>query len=879
MRPWGTKRLFRHTNRSKTDVRAEINGEFAFHLDMRTDELVREGRSYPDARAQAVSEFGRADSSAVVLAWLGERVERRRRFRRFGAEFRQDATLGVRLLFRSPGFATVAVLTLALGIGANTAIYSVLDAVLLRPLPYPEADRIVLVSETLENGNPNSSSGGAFLDWRTHQTQFSALMLTGRVSYNLRGVGTPERLTGMEVSHEFLDVLGIPPLIGRGFLPEEDRPGGPNSVVMITEELWRSRLGADPSIVGRTIVLDEIPRTVIGVLARGTWMLKEDSFFVPAVLVPGTDRAERQGHWAGVFGRLAPAASVAQAEAELKTIKQQLNARYPAFKQKWSVMVQPVRDVIGGLTRTPMLILLGAVSVVLLIACANVTNLLLARSFHRQHELAVRAAIGASRGRLMRQILTENLMLALFGGLAGVLVAYVGVGVLHRFTSPAMPIIFTPRLDLPVLLFSLAVTVATGPLVGLLPAWRAGRTDLSGAMNTGSKGVASLGRQRTQSLLVVAEVALTVVLLASAGLLLRSLARTASADPGFEPARVLAFDVSLPDASYASREQRLAFRTELIARLRALPAVEAAGTGMAIPFSGGGFGEYFRRPDNAEREPVIGRMDFVSPGYLEAIGSRLVAGRRFTDADNRLDGPRVAVISEETRRMFFPKGDAIGQPLIVRGQTWLVVGVIADVVDRRLDVPRGAFAYVPSAFNLSRLSVAIRTPLEPLSLVARVREEIARLDPGVAVASPRALDRAMADSMTERRVVLALVFIFAGAALTLAATGLYGVMAYAVATRRHEFGIRMAFGATRPGLLRHVLGGGLRMTCLGVVAGLGAASLAAKLLASQLYQVRGSDPLVIVGTAATVIAVAVLACSVPAWRASRFELASVLRGE
>jgi predicted permease len=398
-------------------------------------------------------------------------------------------------------------------------------------------------------------------------------------------------------------------------------------------------------------------------------------------------------------------------------------------------------------------------------------------------------------------------------------------------------------------------------------------------MNTGSKGAAAGGRQRTQSALVVSEVALTVVLLASTGLLMRSLANAAATDPGFEPGRVLAFDVSLPQTTYGTRERRLAFSRDLLSLLRALPGVEAAGTGMAIPFTGGGYGEFFRRPDGAERQPVIGRLDFVSPGYLEALGTRLRAGRRLTDADNRLDGPRVAVISEQTARMFFPKGDAVGQPLIVRGQTWQVVGVIADVVDRRLDVPRGAFAYVPSVFNLSRLSVVVRTPLDPMTLVASVRAGIARLDPGVAVASPRALDRAMAESMIQRKVVLALVVTFAAVALALAATGLYGVMAYTVATRRREFGIRMALGATREVLRRDVLQSGLRVTGIGLIAGLAIAIGVAQLLASELYQVGGSDPLVIAGTALTVFAAAMLACWTPAWQASRFDPTAALRSE
>ena len=878
MRPWHVKRLFRLPNRTRGEIRADVTDEFAFHLDMRTAELTREGMSPSDARAQALREFGKVASSAQVLAQLGDNVERRRRIGHFAAELWQDAGLGLRLLARGPGFAAVAILTLALGIGANTAIYSVLDAVLLRPLPYPEPGRLMLVSETLDNGNPNSVSGGAFLDWRAHQTQFDALTLTHPVTYNLRG-DVPERLAGMEVSHEFLKVLGIPPLLGRGFLPDDDRPGGRNDVVMITEELWRSRFGADAAIVGQTIVLDEVSRTVIGVLPAGAWMLKDQSFFVPAVLMPGTQRSERSPHWAAVFGRLASNATVASADAELKQIKRQLNVQYPPFKQKWGAIVQPVAEVIGGLAQTPMLILLGAVSLVLLIACANVANLLLARGCHRQQELAVRAALGASGGRLVRQLLTENLMLALLGGLAGIAVAYFGLDVLRRFTADALPITLTPKLDMQVLLVSLAITVVTGPLVGLLPALRARRPDLSAAMNSGSKGASSGGRQRTQSLLVVAEVALTVVLLASAGLLLRSLAKAASVDPGFEPSRVLTFQLSLPDVSYTSTEKRLAFATELLDRLRALPGVHGAGSGMAIPFVGGGYGEYFFRPGRAEGDLELGRMDYVSPGYLEALGTRLLTGRRFTDADNRLGGPRVAVISEWTMRRFFPKGDAIGQPLTVGGQTWQIVGVIADVVDRRLDVPHGAFGYVPSAFNLSQLSVVVRTPLDPLSLVATVRAEVARLDPGVAVASARALDRAMAESMTQRKVVLALVGVFATAALLLAAIGLYGVMAYAVATRRREFGIRMAFGAVRQDLIRQVLRGGLTLTTMGLLVGLAGAVGVARLLASELYQVRGSDPLVIAGTTATVLAVAILACSVPAWRASRFHPMAALRVE
>jgi predicted permease len=878
MRPWGVKRLFRHASRTPDDVRRDVSDEIGFHLEMRAEELMRDGFSAAEAHAVARREFGALETGAGALIRIDNRIERRRLVGRLLGELRQDASIGTRLLLRSPGFAVVAIMTLALGIGANTTIYSGLDAALLRPLPYPSPDRLVLVSEAREDGVRNSTSGGAFLDWRSSHRGFEALVLTGRVNANLRDRNAAERLTGMEVSHEFLQVLGIAPLVGRGFQPEEDRPGGNNAVVMLTEELWRSRFNADPALIGSTIVLDEVPHTVIGVLPRRGWMLKDVTYFVPAVLVPGTDRARRSPHWAGVFGRLAPGVTAAQARSELLAVKARVNDQYPPFKQRWGVMVQPLTDVIAGVTRTPMLLLLGAVSLVLLIACANVANLLLARSCHRQQELAVRAALGASSGRLVRQLLTESLVLTFLGGAAGVALAYGGVAVLRQLTVDALPIEFAPRLDIRVLGCSLAVTLLIGPLVGLLPALRARRPDPGAAMNSGSKGAAVGASQRTKAALVVLEVALTVTLLASAGLLMRSLANAASADPGFQPDRILAFDVSLPDASYASHDRRLAFASQLMTRLRALPGVEGTGTGLAIPYASGGYGEFFARGDR-QSDPVIGRMNFVSPGYLEALGARLIAGRRFAEADNRADGPPVTIISDQTRRMFYPRENPVGQTMVIRGERWEVIGVVSDVVERRADLPPGAYAYMPSARNGSSPSVIVRTSLEPATLLPLVRAEVARIDQGVAVANPRTLDRARVDSMSERRIVFALLATFAVAALVLASLGVYGVMAYTVATRRREFGIRLACGALRGDIMRDVLRRGAAVTSIGLVAGLAGASGAARLIAGQLYHVGTADPLVAITTAATVLSAALAACWLPAWRASRIDPASALRAE
>ena len=879
MRPWHVKRLFRYPFRSRAVVRADIAEEFAFHLDMRTDQLMREGMSTHDARAQAESEFGNRAVGVQVCVHTGDRLERRRRVAHVVDELGQDIKIGLRLLGRNPGFATVAIVTLALGIGANTAIYSVLDSLLLRPLPYPEPNRLVQISETLESGRPNSVSGGAFLDWRAHGTQFEAITLTAQVAHNLRGPTTTERLSGLEVSHEFFRVLGVPMLYGRGFLPEEDRPGGAGGVVVITEELWHSRFGADPLLLGRAIVLDEVPRTVIGVMPAGAWVVRDHSFFVPAVLAPGTFRAERSPHWAAVFGRLAPGATVAQADAELKSVKQQLAAHYPAFKQGWSVVVQPAEEVIRGLTRGPVVILFTAVAVVLLIACANVANLLIARGFRRQQELAVRTAIGATGNRLLRQVLTENVVLAASGGLAGVAVAYFGVAVLRRVAAASLPLSLAPRLDERALLFALAATLATGLAAGIVPALRARRLDIHAATIDGGRGGTGAGRRRTQALLVIAEVALTVVLLTSAGLLLRSLVNASSVDPGFDPTRVLAFEVSLPDASYGSREKRLAFATELVERLRGVPGVTVAGSSMAMPFSGGGYGEFFRRPEAEALDRALGRLDYVSPGYLEALGARLLAGRAMTEADNRSDGPSVIVINETAAKMFFPDGQVVGEPLVIASNTWRIIGVVADIVDRRLEVAHQPFAYAPRAFNLSQISMAVRTPLDPLSLVSGIRREVERLDPGVAVANPRALDGAMAESLAQRKVVLGLVVTFAIVALGLASIGLYGVMAYAVANRRREFGIRMVLGARRSEVMRHVLRDGLTMMGAGLVMGLAGVVATGRLLASELYQVPNADPMSIAGTTAAVGVVALLASLIPALRAARVDPAVVLRSE
>ena len=880
MRPWGVKRLFRFATRTREEIGVDIDDEVAFHMAMRVEALEREGLSADEARAQAAREFGDRSRHAVACAAIDLGAERQSRVRRLLDDGVQDMRLGLRLLARSPGFTAAAVLTLALGIGANTAIYSLLDAVLLRPLPWPEPERLALIWETRPDGGTNSASGGAFLDWRTNQTRFSAIVLTNPVAYNLRDSRGTERLSGMEVSHEFLQVLGVPARLGRGFLPDEDRPGGPTNVMMLTEEFWRSRFGGDPAILGRTLVLDDVPRTVVGVLPREAWLFPDHSFFVPAVLAPDTGRTARSGHWAAIFGRLAPQATFASANEELRAIKKRFDPQYPAFKQAWSVLAQPVTEALGMVTRTPMLLLLGAVSLLLLIACANVANLVLARGRQREPELATRAALGAGSGRIVRQLITESLALAGLGGVLGLGIAALVLQVLRQVAADALPLAFRPALNTRVLVASVVITLATGVLFGLVPAIRARRPAISAAINSGGRRSTSAGQHRVQATLVGAQVALTVVLLAATGLLLRSLANTVRTDAGFDAEKVLAFDVSLPRASYDSDARALAFVSALLERLRATPGVEAAGSGMGIPFSGGSTGEYFQRPGTGGDEgQTLGRLDFISSGFLEALGARVRLGRLIADSDVSGAGARVVVINETAARRFFAGETAVGQTLRIAAQEWRVIGVVADIVDRRLDGTQAPVAWVPMTFGPQRRSFAVRTSGAPLALVESMRRELASVDPGVALANPRALASARSGSLTQRKVVLGLVAAFAAAALLLASVGIYGVMAYVVATRRREIGIRLALGSTPVDVIRHVIAGGLRPIALGLALGVGGALLAARLLASELYGVSASDPGVLTGTVVTLLGIGLLACWLPAWRATRLDPLASLRSE
>ena len=792
-----------------------------------------------------------------------------------------DLKFALRQLAKSPGFTSVAILSLALGIGANTVIFSAVDAVLLRPQPYPQPENLVNVFERVPTGGRNSVSGSSFKDWREHQTKFEALAIYANDQFDLTGRGDPEKISTLSVSSEFTRVLGVPPLLGRSFNAEDDQLGGQNNVVILTERFWRTRFGASPSAIGDTLHLDGKPHTIIGVLRDGTWFQHDVQIFTPYLLVPNSYLTSHDVHRARVIGRLAPGVSLAQAEAELNAIKESLEATYPSYKQTWGVLLQPTREFLAQESKPVVLLLLGAVVLVLLIACANVANLLLARAATRQREIAVRAALGASGWRLVRQVFVESLLLSLLGGGLGVMLATWGVDLLGSLSDRLLPATMIPQVDLRVLGFSLAISCATGLLFGTLPALRVRRPDLTQAMKHGGLGTTDGHRNRSQSLLVIAEVALTAILLVGTGLLVRGMVQSVTADPGINPRHVLMFDLTMPfNATYEGEERRMGFLNRALDEIRAVPGVRAAATTDNLPFSNGGQGYYYsleERPDT--RQERVGAIKYVSPGYFDTLGARIVRGRPLAEQDNRANAPRVLVVNQRLVEALFGEENPIGRRLNVASQTWEIVGVAADMrVDGLPTPPRPTFYAAQWHFPWSS-SFMVSTQGDPLAAMTAIAAAIHRLDPTLPLANPRTLEQAMQKSLGPQKLILNLIAAFAATALLLASLGLYGVMAYTVASRQRELSIRAALGAGAAELMRLVVGRGLRLTVLGLGAGLLCALALGRGFASRLPGVTSHDPLVFTIAALVLVVVGLLATWLPALRATRAEPVVALRAE
>jgi putative ABC transport system permease protein len=813
----------------------------------------------------------------------------------------QDLQYGWRMLRRSPGFSLVAILTLAIGIGANAAMFSVINTVLLRPLPFPDAQRIVFVWDTDPNRNVDRgmASSAEFLDWRNQNHSFEELSVWRTWFYNLTGSAEPEQVFGVHASANFLHLLGVRPILGRDFISEEDRVGH-DQVAIITYGLWQRRFGGDPAIVGKNILLDEKPFTVVGVLPRGFSIFgtsRQFDVWMPMAL----DRAQlhREDHSVIVFGRLRKGVTLAQAQAEMETIKARLKQQYPAVDQQDGVRIVAFREDLARNIKPGLLVLLGAVVLVLLIACVNVANLVLARAATREREITLRATLGAGRGRIIRQLLTESALLALIGGALGVLLAYGGLHLL-RLALPSeggygeIPHSEWLGIDGMVLAFTFVVSVLTGILFGLAPAIQISRAELYESLKEGSHG--SIGGRRsrfTRSALVIAEVAFSLLLLVCSGLLIRSFYLLMSEDLGIDPGNVLTAQIWLPESHYAAGAPVMNFYQQAIERIGALPGVKSASAVNFLPLSG--WGDYCNfdiagRPIAPADKPNTAQYRVADWRYLRTMGINVKSGRDFAASD----GPNaegVVILNEALAHRYWPDQNPIGQQIhlkfpptktpwqpVARDSMLTVIGVVADVREWEWGEEKVGQLYLPYAQNPSRIMrLVVRTTGDPAAIAPAVRHAVAGVDSSQAITEIHTMDQLLAQAVSQRRLNMLLLAVFAAIATILAAIGIYGVMAYGVTQRFHEIGVRMALGAEPSDVLKMVVTDGMKLAVIGLLLGIVGAALLSRYLESQLYGIKATDPFTYAGVALGLAAVAVAACYFPARRATKVDPISALR--
>ena len=796
----------------------------------------------------------------------------------------QDLRYGIRMLLKRPGFAALAALTLAVGIGANTAIFSVVNAVILRPLPYADPDRLLLIRETKLPQFPEFAiAPGNFLDWQSQNEAFEQTEAFRTFFYNLTGEGEPERLRASRITAGMFAMLGAQPTLGRDFLAEEDRPGS-DGVAILSYGLWQRRFGGNPQIVGQQMTLNGRGYTVIGVMPATLRFLDRNAELWTPMAFTEQDRQNHGGHFISAVARLKPGITLEQAQSNLSTIAARLEQQYPSSNAGWGVKLTPLFEAAVGQMRPTLLVLLGAVALVLLIACANVANLLLARASSRHKEIAIRSAMGAGRWRIVRQLLTESLVLAIVGGALGVLLAYWGLDLLLSLAPQNLPRMADVSLDGRALGYTLGLTLLTGVIFGLAPALQSSNPDLNESLKEGGRGSTSGRRQGVRSLLVVTEIALALMLLAGAGLMLKSFWRLQQVDPGFKPENALVVNINLPATKYAEDAQQSAFFQQLLERTAALPGVQSVGATQSMPL----IGDYILglviegRPEPAPGEEPSTNYYAVSPDYFRAMGIPLLRGRSFTEQD-RAGAPRVAIINETLARRFFPDEDPIGKRIHVTNgpETFReIVGIVGDVRQYGLEREPPAQAYEPYLQEpFAGMSLVVRAAADPANLSAAIRQEVFALDKDQPVASVRTLEEVLAASVAQRRFSMTLLGVFGGIALLLASVGIFGVMNYTVAQRTHEIGIRMALGAQRRDILRLVVGQGMTLTLVGVALGLVAAFAGTRLMASLLYGVSATDPLTFTGVALLLALVAFLACYLPARRAMKVDPMIALRYE
>ncbi|HUG13081.1 MAG TPA: ABC transporter permease [Opitutaceae bacterium] len=863
----------------RAKVNREMDAEMSAHIEMQTERNITAGVDPDEARYAALRQFGNVGS-------LQERAREQRGWV-WLEQLSQDLRFGARSLRKQPGFTTVAVLTLAFGIGANTAIFSVFEAVLLKPLPYPNPGQLVTLTDLHQKGYIRAASFPNFADWREQNSVFQEIAAASSVSYNLAGDGEPERVLAQRVSAGFLPLLGISPGLGRWFTADEDRAGA-DRVAVISHGMWLRRFSGSSDVVGKRVILDSESYTVVGVMpdgfrtvAGGRFLSAVDTCELWTPLATDADKSPRGSVFLRVIGRLKPGVSLEGASGDMNAIAAGLAELHPSENAGFGIRVRDLHMDLAESARPAVWLLAGAVALLLMLVCANVANLFLVRAAARTGEMTVRAALGASRARIVRQLLTESALVAACGGGLGVVFGWWGVGLLRRFLPQNQVPLNAAEINITVIAFTLAVSLAAGLVFGLAPAWLSAKAGLNNALKNASKGAIGGGRGRLRHGLVVGEVALAFMLLTGAVLVAKSMEHLLKVDPGFRATNVLTMRLHLPGARYDASEKIRAFYDELLARLNALPGVESVGGVAALPMSGGISTWSFAIDGRPEPVGAMNYTDVQSAtiDYFATLGIPLFRGRLFEEADHA-GTSMVALINRQMVAKFWPGEDPVGRTIGLAGQTHTIVGVVGDVRHFGLSANVRPETYVPHTQRAERsMMLAVRAKSDSEALAGAIRAQIAQLDPTVPLADVRTLEAAVASTTSDSRALVLLLGVFAGAALVLAALGLYGVISFSVGNRTREIGIRVALGARNGDVRSMVVRQGLLLVFCGLVLGLMASAASSRLLADLLYEVKPMDPLTYLLVSIALAAVALLALALPAWRATKVDPVIALRAE
>jgi putative ABC transport system permease protein len=872
------RRLLSYSRRERLE--RELEEEMRFHLELKTEDNLAAGMEPQDARYAAKRNFGNFTLLKEVSCemWGFRSID----------TLLQDLRYGLRMLIRSPGFTAVAVLSLALGIGANTAIFSLVEAVLLRPLPFPEPDRLVMVWEASSGnkslrGNP---APGNYSDWRTQNRVFEHVAAFSNTSFNLTGDGEPEKINGQAVTANFFALLGSKPVLGRTFLEEDDRPEA-GKIVLLSYGLWQRRFGGDPNLLGRDILLNDQKFSVVGVIPADFQLLgAEIGLWVPAAFSQH-DLTDRGSHYLTVIARLKSGVTLQQAQADLETITDGIAQEFPRDASNLWAVVLPLHEHLTGGLRLALIVLLSAVGCVLLIACANIANLLLARAAARHKEIAVRAALGAGRGRIARQLLTESVLLASLGGAIGLLFAFGSFAFLKQLIPESIALSIRLGISAPVFGYALLLTLLTGVSFGVAPALQAAKLDLNEALKQGGgrTGVGASHR-KLRSALVVAEVSLSLVLLVGAGLLIQTFVRLRNLDPGFSPENVLTMTTSLSRNKYGELPKRDAFYRQVLERVTALPGVVSAAYTTAVPITMKGGANGFSIEGRAQQSGQNANQRQISADYFRTLSIPLHKGRYFDEHDGP-ESPPVAIINETMARNFWLDEDALGKRFKLgptdSTRAWVtIVGITGDV-KQWLDAPVRAEMYFPYQqavdFWAAPGSLAIRTAGDPLNFVTAVRQAIWTVEPDQPISNIKTMDEILASEVAQRRLRMSLLATFAALALLLASLGIYGVLSYAVTQRTPEIGLRMALGAQPREVLWMIVGYGMRLAGLGIGIGLAASLVLTRMMSTLLFGVSETDPFTFSYVTLLLVSAALAACFVPARRASGVDPMVALRYE